>query len=62
MIKFTSDLLQVGGFHDKVCQTCYRSVVFMLSWPVTCYRQVVFMIKFTSDLLQVDGFHDKVGQ
>jgi hypothetical protein len=20
MIKFVSDLLQVGGFHDKVCQ------------------------------------------
>jgi hypothetical protein len=46
MIKFTSDLLQVDGFHDKV----------------SYYRLVVVMVKLASYLLQIGAFHDKVGQ
>ena len=48
MVKFTSDLLQIGGFHDSL--------------SVTCYRSMVYMIKLVSDLLQAGGVHDKVYQ
>jgi hypothetical protein len=72
VIKFVSDLRQVGGFLyttlcDKVCQwlttgrwfSLYN--IMWLSLSVTCDRSVVFsiqhyVIKFVSDLRQVGGF------
>ena len=72
VIKFVSDLWQVGGFLyttlcDQVCQWLVTSQWFSLynimwsSLSVTCDRSVVFsiqhyVIKFVSDLWQVSGF------
>ena len=72
VIKFVSDLWQVGGFLyttlcDQVCQWLVTGRWFSLynimwsSLSVTCDRSVVFsiqhyVIKFVSDLWQVSGF------
>jgi hypothetical protein len=72
VIKFVSDLWQVGGFLyttlcNKVCQWLVTGQWFSLynimwsSLSVTCDRSVVFsiqhyVIKFVSDLRQVSGF------
>jgi hypothetical protein len=72
VIKFVSDLWQVGGFLyttlcDQVCQWLVTGLWFSLynimwsSLSVTCDRSVVFsiqhyVIKFVSDLWQVGGF------